>query len=83
MNRILEVLAGLQFKEHESIYRTMEKLVENDTSETDILVFSTFWNASLDSRAQELRRKGNSVTHITLRREAIHFEENIHTAAAV
>ncbi len=83
MNRILEVLAGLQFKEHESIYRTMEKLVENDTSETDILVFSTFWNSSLDSRAQELRRKGNSVTHITLRREAIRFEENIDTAAAV
>ena len=83
MNRILEVLAGLQFKEHESIYRTMEKLVENDTSETDILVFSTFWNSSLDNRAQELRRKGNSVTHITLRREAIRFEENVDTAAAV
>ena len=83
MNRILEVLAGLQFKEHESIYATIEKLVENDTSETDILIFSTFWNSSLDNRAQELRRKGNSVTHITLRREAIRFEENVDAAAAV
>ena len=83
MNHILETLAGLQFKEHESIYRTMEKLVENDTSETDILVFSTFWNASLDSRAQELQRKGNSVTHITLRKEAIHFEETVDAADAV
>lgn len=83
MNHILEVLAGLQLKEHESIYRTLEKLVENDTSETDILVFSTFWNGSLDSRCQELRRKGNSVTHITLRREAIRFEENVDPASAV
>ena len=83
MSHILEVLAGLQLKEHESIYRTLEKLVENDTSETDILVFSTFWNGSLDSRCQELRRKGNSVTHITLRREAIRFEENVDPASAV
>ena len=74
MNHILETLAGLEFKERESIYRTMEHLVENDTTETDVLVFSTFWNESLESRADELRRKGNSVTHITLRKEAIDFE---------
>lgn len=75
MNRILETLAGLQFKEHESIYRTVEHLVENDTTETDILVFSTFWNEAFDRRCDELRRKGNSVTHITLRKEAINFED--------
>lgn len=74
MTHILETLAGLQFKEQESIYRTLERLVENNTSETDILVFSTFWNQSLESRCDELRRKGNSVTHITIRKEAINFE---------
>lgn len=82
MNHILETLAGLQLKQQESIYRTLEKLVENDTAESDILIFSTFWNQSLDSRAHELRSKGNSVTHITLRREAIHFEDTDHTASA-
>lgn len=74
INHILETLAGLEFKEQESIYRTMEHLVENDTSETDILVFSTFWNDSLEARSEELHRKGNSVTHIPLRKEAINFE---------
>lgn len=76
MNRILETLAGLEFKQHESIYRTIEHLVENDTTETDILVFSTFWNEAFDRRCDELRRKGNSVTHITLRKEAIDFENS-------
>jgi hypothetical protein len=75
MNHILETLAGLEFKEHESIYRTIERLVENDTSETDILVFSTFWNAAFDRRCDALRQKGNSVTHITLRKEAVNFED--------
>ncbi len=74
INHILETLAGLEFKEHESIYRTIEHLVENDTTETDILVFSTFWNESLEARSEELRRNGNSVTHIPLRKEAINFE---------
>ncbi len=74
MGHILETLAGLEFKEKESIYRTMERLLESDTSEADILVLSTFWNESLESRADELRRKGNSVTHITLRNEAVNFE---------
>jgi hypothetical protein len=74
MGHILETLAGLEFKEKESIYRTMERLLESDTSEADILVLSTFWNESLESRADELRRKGNSVTHITLRKEAVNFE---------
>ena len=74
MSHILETLAGLEITEKESIYRTMERLLEADTSESDILVFSTFWNDSLESRAEELRRKGNSVTHITLRKEAIDFE---------
>ena len=83
MTRILETLAGLQFKQHESIYRTLEHLIENNTSETDILVFSTFWNESFDHRCDELRRKGNSVTHITLRKEAINFEKNFDTADAV
>ena len=82
MTTILETLAGLDFKEHESIWRTLERLVENDTSETDILVFSTFWNAAFDARCQELERKGNSVTHITLRKEAINFE-NFDAADAV
>ena len=75
MTAILETLAGLEFKEHESIYRTLERLVENDTSETDILVVSTFWNQAFDNRCKELERKGNSVTHITLRKEAINFED--------
>lgn len=74
MHHILETLAGLEFKEKESIYRTMEHLAENDTTETDILVFSTFWNESLEHRSEELRRRGNSVTHILLRKEAINFE---------
>ena len=74
LHHILETLSGLEFKEKESIYRTMERLLEADTSETDILVFSTFWNESLENRAEDLRRKGNSVTHITLRKEAIDFE---------
>ena len=74
MNHILETLSGLEFKEKESVYRTLEHLLENDTSETDILVFSTFWNDSLENRSEELRRKGNSVTHIPLRKEAIDFE---------
>ena len=74
INHILETLAGLELKEKESIYRTMERILESDISESDILVFSTFWNDSLESRADELRRKGNSVTHITLRKEAINFE---------
>jgi len=74
MSHILETLAGLEFKELESVYRTMERLLESDISETDILVLSTFWNESLESRAQELRRKGNNVTHLTLRKEAIDFE---------
>ncbi|MDD6023474.1 MAG: DUF58 domain-containing protein [Oscillospiraceae bacterium] len=82
MTRILETLAGLQFKEHESIYRTLESLVENDTTNTDILVFSTFWNESFDSRCEQLRLHGNSVTHITLRKEAIRFED-IDSADAV
>ncbi len=82
MNHILETLAGLQFREHESIYRTIEHLMENNTSETDILIFSAFWNASLEARADELRRKGNSVTHIPIRKEAIDFE-NITSADAV
>jgi uncharacterized protein (DUF58 family) len=75
MNHILETLAGLEFKEYESIYRTIERLVENDTTDTDILVFSTFWNAAFDRRCDELRRKGNSVTHITMRKEAVRFED--------
>ncbi len=74
LHHILETLSGLEFKEKESVYRTLEHLLENDTSETDILVFSTFWNDSLESRAEALRRKGNSVTHIALRKEAIDFE---------
>ena len=74
MNHILETLAGLELKERESIYRTVEQLVENDTTEADILLFSTFWNDSLESRAQALRRKGNSVTHLPLRKEAVNFE---------
>ena len=74
INHILETLAGLELKEKESVYRTMERILESDISESDILVFSTFWNDSLESRADELRRKGNSVTHITLRKEAINFE---------
>jgi uncharacterized protein (DUF58 family) len=82
MSHILETLAGLEFKEKESIYRTMEHLVENDTSETDVLVFSTFWNPSLEARSEEIRRKGNSVTHIALRKEAIDFE-NDEAATAV
>ena len=82
MNHILETLAGLEFKEHESIYRTLEHLVENDTSETDILVMSAFWNGAFDNRCEELRRKGNSVTHITLRKEAINFEADA-TASAI
>lgn len=75
MDRILETLAGLELKQHESIYRTIEHLVENDTTETDILVFSTFWNEAFDRRCDELIRKGNSVTHIPLRKEAINFED--------
>ncbi len=75
MNRILETLAGLELKQHESIYRTLEKLVEADTTETDILVFSAFWNGSMENRCEELRRKGNSVTHIQLRKEAISYED--------
>lgn len=75
MDHILETLAGLEFKEHESIWRTMEHLIENDTTETDILVFSTFWNQAFENRAAELTRKGNTVTHITLRKEAINFED--------
>ena len=74
LNHILETLSGLVLREQESIYRTLEHLMENDTSETDILIFSAFWNDSLENRAQELRRKGNSVTHITLRKEVIDFE---------
>lgn len=81
INRILETLAGMELKEKESIYRTMEHLVENDTTETDILVFSTFWNDSLESRANELRRKGNSVSHIPLRKEAVDFETDAATDA--
>lgn len=81
MNHILETLAGLVFKEQESIYRTVEHLVENDTTETDILIFSTFWNESLDTRCTELRRRGNSVTHIPLRKEAIDFEMDAATDA--
>lgn len=83
INRILETLAGLEFKQFESIYRTMERLVENETSDTDILVFSTFWNESLENRCDALRRKGNSVTHIALRKEAIDFEKNVDSADAV
>lgn len=82
MNHILETLAGLEFKEFESIYRTVERLVENDTTETDVLIFSTFWNEAFEKRAEALRRKGNSVTHIPLRKEAINFEADS-TADAV
>ena len=74
MNHLLETLAGLEFKEKESVYRTLERIMERNTSETDILIFSTFWNDALEGRSEELRRKGNSVTHIPLRKEAIDFE---------
>ena len=83
INHILETLAGLELKEYESIYRTLERLTENDISETDILIFSSFWNGAFDNRVEPLRRKGNSVTHITLRKEAIDFEKNIDTEDAV
>ena len=82
INHILETLAGLELKEKESVYRTMERILEADISESDILVFSTFWNESLENRAQELRQKGNNVTHISLRKEAIDFE-TVDTASAV
>ena len=74
MSHVLETLAGLELRELESIYRTLERILEADTSESDILIFSTFWNESLEQRAQELRQKGNNVTHIPLRKEAIDFE---------
>lgn len=75
IHRIFETLAGIQLREYESIYRTLERLVENDTTETDILIFSAFWNEAFDRRCEVLRRKGNSVTHIPIRKEAINFED--------
>ena len=71
---LLTTLAAVELKEHESIYRTMERLLEDQTEDADILVLSTFWNDSLESRSEELRALGNSVTHVYMRKEAVKFE---------
>ena len=76
INTILETLAGFDFKEFESIYHTMERVVENDITNTDILIFSAFWNEAFQRRSDDLTSRGNSVTHIPIRKEAVRFEDS-------
>lgn len=74
LNSIFETLAGIDLREFESIYRTMERMVENDITNTDILVFSAFWNEALQRRADRLIQRGNSVTRIPIRTEAVRYD---------
>ena len=71
---LLTALAAVELKEHESIYHTMERLLDDQTEDADILVLSTFWNDSLEERSEALRALGNSVTHVYMRKEAVKFE---------
>ncbi len=77
---LMTTLAGIQLREQESIYRTMERIVEDHICDADILVFSFFWNEALESRADAVRALGNSVAQVPLRKEAVDFEAD---AAAV
>jgi hypothetical protein len=78
---LLTTLAGIQLQEHESVYRTLERIVEDQICDADILIFSAFWNEALERRADAVRALGNTVAQVVLRKEAVDFEAN--AAAAV
>lgn len=77
---IMTTLAGLQFQQQESIYRTLERIVEDQICDADILVFSCFWNAALERRADAIRALGNTVAQVEMRKETINFEADAASA---
>lgn len=78
---LMTTLAGLQLQQQESIYRTLERIVEDQICDADVLVFSAFWNEALERRADAIRALGNTVAQVVLRKEAVNFEAD--AAAAV
>jgi uncharacterized protein (DUF58 family) len=78
---LMTTLAGIQLQEHESVYRTLERIVEDQICDADILIFSAFWNEALERRADAVRALGNTVAQVVLRKEVVDFEAN--AAAAV
>ncbi len=62
--QLLSMLAAFKTKQAESIYHTLERMVSDDLDDADILLISAYWTGNLDQRCEELRRRGNTVTHI-------------------
>lgn len=74
LEAILQTLACAVIKQHETFYRTVDNLIHEEPREMDILILTSFWNESLESRAKSLRAFGNSVTHMPFKREAVFYE---------
>ena len=62
--QLLSMLAAFNPKQIESIYHTLERMVVDQLDDADILVISSWWSDGLNQRCDELRRRGNNVTHI-------------------
>ena len=67
LNEILEALAVLKIKMRVGFHATLDSLLASGVTDTDIAVISAYWSESLESRAEALRKAGNSVTWIKIK----------------
>lgn len=68
LESILEALATLNIKMKFGIHTVLDRRVASGLNGADILLISAYWSETLEGRAQKLRRAGNSVTWLPLRR---------------
>jgi uncharacterized protein (DUF58 family) len=67
LNEILEALAVLKIKMRVGFHATLDSLLAAGLTDTDVVVISAYWSESLESRAEALRKAGNSVTWVKIK----------------